>query len=66
MSQRYVTVTIETRRSDFYSDIHEVPDLNAIWNFDLARDGAQVEAQAGPELHAQLLQLLEEYREANR
>ena len=66
MSQRYVTVTVETRRSDFYSDIHEVPDLNAIWNFDLARDGAQVEAHAGPEIQEQLQQLLEEYREANR
>ena len=66
MSQRYVTVRIETRRSDFYGDIHEIPDLNAIWNFDLARDGSHLDEHAGPEIQKQLLQLLEEYREANR
>ena len=66
MSHRYVTVTVETRRSNFYSDVHEVPDLNAIWNFDLARDGAHLDEHAGSEIQEQLLQLLEEYREANR
>ncbi len=66
MSHRYVTVRIDTRRSDFYSGTPEVPELNAIWNFDLARDGAHLDEHAGPEIQEQLLQLLEEYREANR
>ncbi len=66
MSDRFVTVTVQTRRSDFYSDSSEVPSLNAIWNFDLARDGSHLDEHAGPEIRAQLLQLLEEYQEATR
>ena len=63
MSHRYVTVTVETRRSDFYSDSQEVPSLSAIYNFDLKEDGSQIEEGVHEDIHDHLLNLLEQYRE---
>ena len=63
MSHRYVTVTVETRRSDFYSDSTEVPELTAIWRFDLSKDGSHLEERFHEDIHDHLLNLLEQYRE---
>ena len=63
MSHRYVPVAIETRRSDFYSDSTEVPELSAVWNLDLSLDGSHVEEHCHEDIHDHLLNLLEQYRE---
>ena len=65
MSHRYVTVTVETRPNDFYSDNQEVPSLSTIYNLDLETDAAQIEAGVHEDIQDHLLNLLEQYREDN-
>ncbi|GEM_PF-733748 len=60
MTDRYVTVTVETRAGE---DDITGEEITAIYNFDLEEDGSQIEAGGHEDIHDHLLNLLEQYRE---
>ena len=60
MSHRFVTVTVETRAGE---DEICGEEITAIYNFDLAEDGAEIEGSFHEDIHDHLLNLLEQYGE---
>ena len=60
MTDRYVTVTVETRAGE---DDIAGEEISAIYNFDLKEDGSQIEEGVHEDIHDHLLNLLEQYRE---
>ena len=60
MSDRFVTITVETRAGE---DEITGEEITAIYRFDLAEDGAEIEHRFHKEIHDHLLHLLEQYRE---
>ena len=60
MSHRFVTVTVETRAGE---DEICGEEITAIYNFDLAEDGAEIEGRFHEDIHDHLLNLLEQYGE---
>ena len=60
MSDRFVTVTVETRAGE---DEITGEEITAIYNFDLAEDGPEIEQGFHEDIHDHLLHLLEQYRE---
>ncbi|MCY3557873.1 MAG: hypothetical protein OXH13_04430 [Chloroflexi bacterium] len=58
MSQRYVTVTVETRASE---DDVLGEEITAIYNLDLEEDADYIDGQVHEDLHDHLLNLLEQY-----
>ncbi len=62
MTDRYVTVTVETRVGE---DDIAGEEITAIYNFDLETDAEQIEADVHEDIHDHLLNLLEQYREEN-
>ena len=63
MTDRYVTVTVETRAGE---DDIAGEEITAIYNFDLKEDGSQIEEGVHEDIHDHLLNLLEQYREEHR
>ena len=62
MSHRFVTVTVETRAGE---DEICGEEITAIYNFDLAEDGSEIEGEFHEDIHDHLLHLLEQYGEEN-
>jgi hypothetical protein len=60
MSDRFVTVTVQTRAGE---DAITGEEITAIYNFDLTEDGAEIEGRFHEDIHDHLLHLLERYRE---
>ena len=60
MSHRFVTVTVETRAGE---DEITGEEITAIYNFDLAEDGPEIEGGFHEDIHNHLLNLLEQYGE---
>ncbi len=60
MSHRFVTVTVETRAGE---DEICGEEITAIYNFDLAEDGPEIEGRFHEDIHDHLLHLLEQYGE---
>ncbi len=60
MSHRFVTVTVETRAGE---DEICGEEITAIYNFDLAEDGPEIEGEFHEDIHDHLLHLLEQYGE---
>ncbi len=63
MSQRYLTITIETRAGEHDRTGEEI---TAIYDLDLELDAAQIDEQIHHDIHDHLLQLLEHYQGANQ
>ena len=59
MSHRFVTVTVETRAGE---DEICGEEITAIYNFDLAEDGPEIEGSFHEDIHDHLLNLLEQYQ----
>jgi hypothetical protein len=62
MSDRFVTVTVETRAGE---DEITGEEITALYHFDLAEDGSEIEREFHEDIHDHLLYLLEQYREEN-